>query len=182
MEKLGLGQLIHGEQCRDAIHIAVAPVTAAEDLKPGVHIGFVKGSTTQVEAATNPIGIVDPYLTTGVQKGQSFWMFLYPNTITSLRHDWTHPSFKPTTAMAARDLSYSEQWLRNYAARMNSYDTPERAYELLCEGLRDRELFAHGSDLHGLYDLDDADELRQHAEAVLGIRINWGDYTFSCSC
>ena len=90
-----LGKLIDdGDRCRDAIHIAVAPVTAAQYLQRGEHVGFVEdGNTELVGSSTNPIGIVDPFLAADVETGQRFWLFLYPGTITSLRHVWTHPQF-----------------------------------------------------------------------------------------
>jgi hypothetical protein len=92
-----LGHLItNSDRRRDAIHIAVAPVTAAERLTPGQHVGFVQaGDTELVGPAENLIGIVDPFLREEVQPGQRFWLFLYPNTVTSLRHVWTHPAFVP---------------------------------------------------------------------------------------
>lgn len=91
-----LGELITSPAGRDAIHIAVAPVTAADYLEPGQHVGFCcKGNTTLVAALedTELIGIVDPFLKARVEPGQQFWLFLYPNTITSLRHVWSHPAF-----------------------------------------------------------------------------------------
>ncbi len=90
---LQLGQLIDDTQHRDAIHIAVAPVEAAEQLRPGQHIG-VRVDGRASTRGTAPIGIVDPFLKADVLEGQRFWLFLYPYTITSLRHDWTHPAFE----------------------------------------------------------------------------------------
>jgi hypothetical protein len=92
-----LGSLItDGDRRRDAVHVAVAPVTAAERLAPGQHVGFVTpGDTETVGPCEQPIGVVDPFLTDDVQPGQRFWLFMYPNTVTSLRHVWTHPAFAP---------------------------------------------------------------------------------------
>ena len=39
MDTLKLGQIIKTPQQRDAIHIAVAPVLAGDDINPGQHIG-----------------------------------------------------------------------------------------------------------------------------------------------
>lgn len=94
-----LGQLItNGDRMRDAIHIAVAPVMASVNLRPGQPIALVQsddghGYSVADAPASLAQGIVDPFLTEPVTSGQRFWMFLYPGTITGLRHVWTHPVF-----------------------------------------------------------------------------------------
>jgi len=95
MEKIQIGKLItDGERRRDAIHIAIAPVTAAESLDPGQDVGFWPHNQTEsVASVEDCIGIVDPYLTEPIRKGDRFYLFLYPNTVTSLRHIWTHPAY-----------------------------------------------------------------------------------------
>ena len=102
-----LGQLIEdGDRRRDAIHIAVAPVTAVERLAPGQHVGLVRdGSTDLVGPCEHPIGIVDPFLAEDVEPGERFWLFLYPGTIVSLRHVWTHPAFTAAAAAVREKLS-----------------------------------------------------------------------------
>ena len=102
-----LGQLIEdGDRRRDAIHIAVAPVTAAGRLAPGQHVGLVEeGNLELVGPCDRPIGAVDPFLAAEVEPGQRFWLFLYPGTITGLRHVWTHPAFtKAATAVKEKLL------------------------------------------------------------------------------
>lgn len=78
---------------RDAIHVAVVPVVADEELAPGAHVSLVPGTTDRIASADESIGIVDPFLPHPARVGQTVWMLLYPGTITSLRHDWTHPDF-----------------------------------------------------------------------------------------
>ena len=47
-----LGQLIEdGDRRRDAIHVAVAPVTAAERLAPGQHVGLVPKAMPRIRVS-----------------------------------------------------------------------------------------------------------------------------------
>src|SRR6185503_14302303 len=118
-----VGKLLDKPEERDAIHIAVAPVIAGEPLQPGQHIGL-QGTDTETatsEPSSGWIGIVDPFLPHLVNKGDRFWMFLYPNTITSLKHQWTHPAFGPEVFTGASKnpaeaatMAASEQWLRDF--------------------------------------------------------------------
>lgn len=117
MSDLKLGQLIEGEAFRDAIHVAVAPVVAADILNPGQHVAFIDGDTERVGSVVGSrkaIGIVDPFLNTLVPRGRRFWLYLFPNTVTGMRHEWQHPAF-PTTAKEDSKQSKAEQWLRAFA-------------------------------------------------------------------
>jgi hypothetical protein len=101
-----LGQLIHdGDRRRDAIHVAVAPVTAAQRLLPGQHVGLVQEENLElVGPCEHNLGIVDPFLTEEVEAGQRFWLMLYPNTIVGLRHIWSHPAFTAAAAAVREKL------------------------------------------------------------------------------
>lgn len=106
---LGLGKLIPDSKvvARDAIHVAVAPVVATVPLAPGDRIDFAtKDNRVNVtKVLSGGFGIVDPFLDTYVMPGQGCWAFLFPNTVTGLRHDWEHPSFKGTTTATAQDVA-----------------------------------------------------------------------------
>lgn len=88
---LGLGQLITEPRNRDAVHVAVAPVVAGHELVPGQRVLLVN-EVCVAAGAFGGVGIVDPFLQEKVNKGESFWLWMDPGSITSLRHDWTHPA------------------------------------------------------------------------------------------
>ena len=94
-----LGEIPAPDARRDAVHVAVAPVVAKHDLNPGDHVGLFPDG--QAGYAGEHIGAVDPFLRNPVKAGERCWLFLYPNTVTSLRHSWTHPAFtvKPLEAL-----------------------------------------------------------------------------------
>ena len=79
---------------RDAIHIAVAPIIAAENLLVGARVMLDDDGMGINETRGEAIGIVDPFRTTPVKEGERFWLCLFPGTITGLRHAWSHPKFR----------------------------------------------------------------------------------------
>lgn len=103
-----LGTVLDGMQERDAVHIAVMCVKAVSTLTSGQHIG-IDGTSN------NPIGIVDPFLHEDVKKDQWFWLFLYPKTITGLKHNWTHPAVDRNL-----EKDSAEEWLRKYADEIDT--------------------------------------------------------------
>lgn len=174
-----LGRLIEGEQFRDAIHVAVCPVVAAQKLSPGQDIGFVDADLVRVGACDKPLGIVDPYLKKLVFPGQKFWMLLYPQTITSLRHEWTHPAFTE----AAKDKAASEQWLRKFAEEIGL------AYQAVLDAGHN---YAQHGEYHIFHGIDTPDECSQyrkefweHYQVVSGESVSDEDKEttpFSCTC
>lgn len=174
-----LGKLIDENAKRDAIHIAVAPGVAAEQLAPGEHVGILDDGT--FGRSKSPIGIVDPFLTGRIFKGERFWMFLYPNTITSLRHQWTHPAFVFVEAKVD-DKSASVKWLTEYASEFRlSYA------DLIAAGKRwiDSEEFETiGFDTPDIA-YTQKEEMWRHFEIVTGIKVKDAireSTFFSCAC
>lgn len=165
-----------GPQERDAVHVAVVSVEADGPLTPGQRVGLAFGNSGRVGEVTGGwVGVVDPFLTRTVQRGERFWLFLYPGTITSLRHDWAHPAF-PDVAAAAPAMSESEAYLRRLA------DDHGLAYSVLIDVAQSGGSYvAQGYDLHlGLEEED-----WRHIEAVTGRKYDdahRGEVWFGRSC
>ena len=93
MSDTEVGRVFDEQQGRDAIHFAVLSVYSMVKVYPGQELGLMdSGKAYEVGPSVFPLGIVDPFLTHPVQPGQWFWLYLFPKTITSLRHVWTHPA------------------------------------------------------------------------------------------
>lgn len=199
METVKLGSLVGPDAKRDAVHVAVFPVQAGERLRPGDEVELFDGKAFRLDRL-NLAGIVDPFLQETVHKDEWFYLCIKPGTVTSLRHAWTHPNFPdeeiPGTMnhakvnrkiqsileMAGPSEAESEKWLRDYAVRFTDGGDFEHCFQQLISGLVNGRLFRLGRDLHDLSELSDVDELKLHAENYLGIKIDWNDYEFSCSC
>jgi hypothetical protein len=188
MNEQKLGKLITGEAQRDAIHVAIAPVIAGGKLEPGWNVGLnEKGEAVNfIILGIQPIGIVDPFLTRPVKPGEQFWLVLYPGTITSLRHDWSHPAFKDdasaiTEQVPARPLQESIAWLRSFASEWNmDYD------EMITNAVSGAGLVADGTSIHSWSEIEDGgQEFWHHLSIVTGKYFSdehKENTYFSCSC
>lgn len=170
-----IGQIIKGDARRDAIHVAIAPVVAACDLAPGYHVGLLPDGTASNKAAK--VGIVDPYLPYGVTKGERFYLFLYPQTVTSLRHEWTHPAFTDDVKLSEKEQS--EAWLREAAVMLGvSYEHLIGEYSELATG----DYINNGEHIRDVWYVL-CDEFWKHHKIVTGRDVpemNRGGFTCSC--
>lgn len=187
MAEIQLGKLIKGEALRDAVHIAVVPLIAGTDLYKG---NVVKLSSVDKEIALDgeynkdqAIGIVDPFLGDyQVPRGSKFWCYLFPNSVTGMRHHWQHPVLDRPLAPLSGD---SEKWLREFADRWNfNYD------EMISAGIGEendwRYVVARGIDLHDVRELGEDHELFWfHLEKMTGMTFDEAHregLSWSCSC
>ncbi len=181
MAELNLGKLIDEGQGRDAVHVAIAPVVANEKLYPGQDVGFVTSSQEVVGKNGTHIGIIDPFLKLPVQPGQRCWLWLYPNTITSLRHEWTHPAFEAVSVPdTSKTNERSKKWLEDFAADVGL------SYEQLLQAGKD---YIEKGRYHIFpYDTPDrcheeTEEFWDNFERVTGIEVLLKDEKpFSCAC
>lgn len=179
--ELKLGQIITEPQNRDAIHIAVTPMSSDDKVFPGEHVGILPNG--KASATVHPlVGVVDPFLRSVIYPGKQFWLMLYPQTITGLRHEWTHPAFpdnKPDkmSAPATAVLSAKEQseaWLFDVAEKcgvnyMQMMHAAERG-DYIYMGQNERYKDAY-----------DCNEFVKHFKIVTG-KEPLSDMPFSCSC
>lgn len=178
-----LGKLVIGDPERDAIHIAVVAVVADGVLSAGMRVGFKEnGKVGRIPQEV--IGIVDPFLTQSVYEDDKFWLFLLPNSITSLKHVWTHPAFPVAASSPDTAKSASERWMLAWAVEHMSEDyygddgkrSAEVAYADAIEAGRTHSIGPY----EGARDYIDG-EWWSHWEAITGERGS-RDTFFRCAC
>lgn len=177
-----LGTILEGECGRDAIHLAVIPMIAGEDLWPGYKIGILDGKAN-MKAKT--LGIVDPFLTERVKIGQKFWMVILPRQITSLRHVWAHPDIPniadPIDPVVNTDLEASRAWIANFASLLDQ--TPNRLMGAAEDWLNNDDYTCDNSETYKDH-WDKFPEFWDHYEVVTGKRVERSKRKsfFTCSC
>lgn len=172
IEKLGTHPLL--TDLRDAVHIAVIPQTAETLLQPGQWVG-------------DNLGVVDPFLQAPVKPGQTYWLFLAPMSITSLRHVWTHPAF-PEESPVKIDKSVSLDWMSNFAGDLGPFSATEliettRYYLDRTNTYADGTYICMGSDLNNC-EIAPNEEFWTHYENLTGEKVNrsTAPTNFRCAC
>jgi hypothetical protein len=163
---------------RDAIHLAVEPILAGEQLFPGQHIGIIDGKATT--KAAKKLGIVDPFIIGPVPEDSLFWLIVYPRQITSLRHVWEHPDFTgESEPRLETEVEKSQAWIMRFAEQIDqTYTRLMAAADLWVE--------------HNDYTYDNSEsykdhwdkfpEFWEHYEIVRGKKVENKEHFFTCSC
>lgn len=148
-----LGTFLDAKAKRDAVHIALLPVVSSEEwLSAGYPIRIVYGTENEVKSVPSRIsqGVVDPFLTHIIKKGDRFWMFLNPGTIQGLRHEWHQPEIDNRIV----PVNESEDWLRRFADKWNfNYNEMISAAASPHEDEYGNYITAQGKDLHSRAEL-----------------------------
>lgn len=190
-----LGTTPNGDEGRDAVHIAIVPCRAGQVLDGGTPVRLNNEGLAVQCRPGEAVGVVDPFIPDipGVEKGDWFWLCLYPKTITGLRHAWEHPAFPPsegaskqTPQPSSANKEESKAWLKEYVRKHCFYwaDEIDGGLMLFLNYVTEhRWIYFAGSDCHSLDDVDDADELFRHLSVVLDRRIDASYFeAFTCSC
>lgn len=173
-----LGTIIDETAQRDAIHLAVEPCIAGEDLKAGQHIGIENGLATK--KAKKKLGIVDPFIYGLIPKGRRFWLVVYPRQITSLRHVWSHPDEEEATTQQEPIDDTSTAWLKEFACKIGI------TYERLMYGANEyveygETLYMGDNETYSDY-YDEMPTFWEHYENIRGKKPKYTGGFFSCSC
>lgn len=173
MSEVVLGALAEGHTERDAIHLAVIPMKASGRLMPGQQVGIVSDGVAGCAAPA--IGIVDPFLQVGPSNGQTFWVCLFPGTVTGMRHHWQHPAFGGTPA-SERELSIA--WLKDAAEQLDvSYETLVGDSDLI-----HADYINNGETIRNIW-LGIQEDYWKHRKIVTGEDVSEDDRGgFTCSC
>lgn len=107
-----LGEKPKSNESRDAVHVAVAPTVAASRLAPGDWVALTFQGTAVHSTPEAGVGVVDPFLKESLLPGDRFWLFMRPNTVSGLRHDWDHPAFPAKPNLISPWVS--EKWLTEW--------------------------------------------------------------------
>jgi hypothetical protein len=162
-------------------------IVDAEYMSPGDRAKFVFGTNNLVQRAQGHeygdpgIGVIDPFISFA-KKGDRVWLFLFPGSVTSIRHEWTHPGIDNPP----KTKNVSEAWMRAFASKWNFDYSELIASASADQGEYGNYITARGIDLHSKDELgDDYDLFWKHLEALTGRTFDEkhkADFQWSCSC
>lgn len=181
-----IGKPLEGDAERDAIHVAVFPAVAGTTLHAGMSVKLESG--VAIPTRDEPrIGIVDPFLRQPIYEGERCYIFMNPGSITSLRHEWTHPLVTTVPIQPKDNKKEAERYLREFADkwRLNYSELISTASSIEGDGWN-AYVTADGVDLHSPEDLGEDHDLFWHNLEILTEKKFDTEYRakmgWSCSC
>ena len=131
--KIELGNKIPGEKFhqynRDALHVAVLPCIAGDQLEAGEPVTILNNHAYSDEHG-EAIGIVDPFLKNPLFRGDHFFVLMNPGEVQNLRHEWNHPNVPSKSYESIyEELSNLKEELREAKIELE-----EMEYEDECRG------------------------------------------------
>ncbi len=93
---------------KDAVHVAIVSVRAAQYIQPGQRC---KLNEFGEAIPGNGPGIADPFVKE-INRGEYFWLLLNPTEVENISHMWEHPSV--TFEVPKREAQYNK-YLEGYA-------------------------------------------------------------------
>lgn len=111
-----LGQVPEAGAERDAVHVAILPCESESTLYPGQDVGVKDGmAATDIKPY---IGKVDPFVAGPVFPGTRFYVCLYPNTVTGMRHHWRLPAIdEPEVDYRELTKDEAQEWVTEFAEK-----------------------------------------------------------------
>lgn len=115
-----VGSFLKAGEKKDAIHVAVIPVTTNNVFKPGTAVSVYYDIALKqfvVNTTGKKVGVIDPFLNRPTRYGDIVYLFLYPNTVKNLRHDWEHPDLVEPEEPAFEPENPNSNWFGDYEER-----------------------------------------------------------------
>jgi hypothetical protein len=174
-------------QQRDAIHVAIIPVVAGENLDPGDKVVVTEGKAYREKGDYD--GVVNPFYIGTTHSGRLFWLMLKPNTVRDMKHHWVSDKFP----IEKNDVTPedSKVWLETYCkhndcpnlnviieAIKGTLDSSDREYYSWGAEYDSEYLTFFGWDAHGKI----PNEFWDHIENFIGEKVPYRSEYFSCSC
>jgi len=106
-----LGKKAQEAGIKDAVHVAIVSCRAGGPLSPGDRVKLNEYREAIKTYSKDYIGVADPFIKGGIDKGSFFWLVMKPNETEAVRHVWDHE-----LDFSAPDREVQEcKWIKEYA-------------------------------------------------------------------
>jgi hypothetical protein len=183
-----LGTVRAKDEGRDAIHLAVVTLQALERfVVPPIGNLWVDHLGKPAPTPASAVGIIDPFLPRGtlIEKGEWFFVYLKPGSISGLRHVWSHEAFPEGQKDALKEAKEkAERRVRDWCRETDTYGLD---YQTCIELFEEGESGSFRLDGIAIYSSDEAtgeipSSILDDIELIIGKPLASRPEFFRCAC